>query len=115
MIIFEVVSAVLEKITSSSMSGNATFSSCQFSRVENISSESVNKELVFNIVEKLCQTVRPETESCLNKSTITEKMGECIITGGGDASLIMESCQKLNSARPPNNKIQKSTSEQREV
>ncbi|XP_011166140.1 uncharacterized protein LOC105200346 isoform X2 [Solenopsis invicta] len=109
------LTAVLEKISLSSTSGNATFSSCQFSRVENVSSESVNKESVFNIVEKLYETDKSETESCLNKSAITEKMSECAISGGGDASLIMKSCQKLNSARPPNNKIQKSTSEQREV
>jgi len=111
----EAVSAVLEKITLSSTSENATFSSCQFSKVENISSGNVNKESVFNIVEKLCQTVRPETESCLNKSAITEKMSECAISGGGDASLIMESCQKFNSIQSPDNKIQKSTSERHEV
>jgi len=112
-IISEAVSAVLEKITLSSTSENATFSSCQFSKVENISSGNVNKESVFNIVEKLCQTVRPE--SCLNKSAITEKMSECAISGGGDASLIMESCQKFNSIQSPDNKIQKSASEQHEV
>lgn len=112
MIISEVVSAALEKITSLSTSENATFSSCQFSEVKN--AEGVNKESVFNM-EELCQTERPETGSCLNKSVITEKMNECAISGGGDASLIMESCQKLNSVRPPNNNVQKSTSEQREV
>lgn len=114
----EAISAVLEKITSSSTSGDATFSSCQFSKVENVSSGSVNKESVLNIVEKLCQTVRSEErseESCLNKSAITEKMSECTISGGGDASLIMESCQKLSSVQPSNNKIQKPTSEQHEV
>jgi len=111
----EVISAALEKITSSSTSENATFSSCQFSKVENVSSGSVNKELVFNIVEKLSQTVRPETESCLSKSAITEKMSECAISGGGDASLIMESRQKLSSVRSPDNKVQKSTSGQHEV
>ncbi|XP_012523354.1 uncharacterized protein LOC105829213 [Monomorium pharaonis] len=105
------LTAVLEKIISST-SGNATFSSYQFSKVENVSSESTNKDSVFNIVEKLCQTIRPETESCINKSAITDKMSECTISGGGDASLIMESCQKLNSTRLPNNK---STLEQREV
>ncbi|XP_011707227.1 PREDICTED: uncharacterized protein LOC105462387 [Wasmannia auropunctata] len=110
------LTAALEKITSSSTSENATFSSCQFSKMENISSGGVNKDAVFNIVEKLCQTVRPETESCFNKSAITERMSECAISGGGDASLIMESCQKLNSVRsPPDNKIQKSISEQHEV
>lgn len=83
--------------------------------MENASSGSVNKESVFNIVDKLCQTGRPETESCLNKSTITQKMGECAISGGGDASLIMESCQKLNSVRLLNNEIQESTSEECEV
>lgn len=108
------LTATLEKITSSSTSENATFSSRQFS--EDVSSASVNKELVFNIVEKLCQTSGPEAESCLSKTALTEKMSECAISGGGDASLIMESRQKLNSVRPANsNKIQRSTSEQREV
>ncbi|KYQ46813.1 Serendipity locus protein alpha, partial [Trachymyrmex zeteki] len=109
------LTAALEKITSSCTSENATFSSCQFSKVENVSSGSINKESVFNIVEKLGQTVRPETESCLSKSAITEKMSECAISGGGDASLIMESRQKFNSVQSPDNKIQKSTSEQHEV
>ncbi|XP_011880589.1 PREDICTED: uncharacterized protein LOC105569054 [Vollenhovia emeryi] len=109
------LTAVLEKIVSSSASRDATFASRQFSEVECASLGSVNKESVFNIVEKLCQTGRPETDGCLNKSEIAEKMGECAISGGGDASLIMESCQKLNSVRSPGNKIQKSTSERREV
>ncbi|XP_024889797.1 uncharacterized protein LOC112466127 isoform X1 [Temnothorax curvispinosus] len=108
------LTAALAKITSSSTSENATFSSCQLSEVENVSSQNVNKKLAFNIVEKLCQTGRPETESCLIESEITEKIGKCTISGGGDASLIMESCQKLNSVRSPN-KIQNSTSGQHEV
>ncbi|KAL6264078.1 hypothetical protein P5V15_004157 [Pogonomyrmex californicus] len=109
------LTAALEKISSSATSGNATFSSCQSSKIENISPEKENKESVFNMVEKLCQTASLEPKNCLNESVIVEKLGECTISGGGDASLIMDSSQKLNTAHSPSNEIQKSPSEQHEV
>ncbi|XP_070517202.1 uncharacterized protein Spt isoform X2 [Cardiocondyla obscurior] len=108
------LTAALEKITKSFTLENATFSSCQLSTVENVPSESVDKESVFNIVEKFCQT-KPETKNCANKSPITKKISKCAISGGGDASLIMESCQKLNSVLSPNSKIQKSISQHHET
>lgn len=93
------VSAVLEKITLLSTSSNSTFS-CQSSKVQNTFSESTSKN-VSNILP-----AKSETEN-LNKSAIMEKIDEGIISGGGDASLVMKTCQKLNSIRLANNKIQK--------
>lgn len=117
MITLEIVfSAVLEKITLPSSSGHATFSSCKSLKVQNVSSESANKEIISNtIAEKLSRTVKQETESCANKSTITEKVGDCTISGGGDASLVMKTCQKLNNVQLSSNKIQKSILEKHEL
>ncbi|XP_070158471.1 uncharacterized protein Spt isoform X2 [Polyergus mexicanus] len=69
------LTAVLEKITSPSSSGHATFSSCKSLKVQNVSSESkANKEVASNtIAEKLSRIVKQETESCANKSTTIEK------------------------------------------
>ncbi|XP_029665629.1 uncharacterized protein LOC115237013 [Formica exsecta] len=110
------LTAVLEKITLPSSSGHATFSSCKSLKVQNVSSESANKEIVSNtIAEKLSRTVKQETESCANESTITEKVGDCTISGGGDASLVMKTCQKLNNVQLSSNKIQKSILEKHEL
>lgn len=81
-----------------------------------MSSESANKEIASNTtVEKLSGTVKRETKNCANKSAITEKVRDCTISGGGDASLVMETCQKLNSVQLSSNKIQKLTLEKQEI
>ncbi|XP_070158470.1 uncharacterized protein Spt isoform X1 [Polyergus mexicanus] len=101
------LTAVLEKITSPSSSGHATFSSCKSLKVQNVSSESkANKEVASNtIAEKLSRIVKQETESCANKSTTIEKVGDCTVSGGGDASLVTKTCQKLNNVQLSSNKI----------
>ncbi|EZA60672.1 Serendipity locus protein alpha [Ooceraea biroi] len=109
------LTAVLEKLTSPSTSASSTFSVCQSLKKQDISSGHAIKEMVTNKVGKLSGTGRLETEICLNGSAMTEKVGECTMSGGGDASLIMETCQKLSSVRLSNNKIQKSASGQHEV
>jgi hypothetical protein len=114
MIILKIVSAALEKIISPSTSGNTTFSA-QPLKKQDVSSGNTIKEMVPNKVGKLFRTGRLETENYLNGSAMTEKVGECTMSGGGDASLIMETCQKLSTVRLSNNKIQKSASEQHEV
>lgn len=82
-----------------------------------MSSESANKEEIISntTAEKVSGIVKGETKNCSNKCAITEKVGDCTISGGGDASLIMESYQKLNSVQLSSNKIQKSTLEKHEV
>lgn len=116
MITVEIIfSAVLEKISSSS-SGSATFLSCKSLKEQNVSSEGANKEIVPNaIVKKLSGPAKRETKNCANKSAITEKVGDCAISGGGDASLVMETCQKLNSVQLSNSKIQTPTLEKHEI
>ncbi|CAL1679676.1 unnamed protein product [Lasius platythorax] len=110
------LTAILEKITLSSTSGHATFASCKSLKAQNMSSESANKEIASNTtVEKLSGTVKRETKNCANKSAITEKVRDCTISGGGDASLVMETCQKLNSVQLSSNKIQKLTLEKQEI
>jgi len=116
MITVEIIfSAVLEKISLSS-SGYATFPSCKSLKEQNVSSEGANKEIVPNaIAKKLSGPAKRETKNCANKSAITEKVGDCTISGGGDASLVMETCQKLNSVQLSNSKIQTPTLEKHEI
>lgn len=104
------VSAALEKLSKLSASANATFSFCQSSsKMQNISSDTTKKESVSNAVERSRGSMRSKTEGYLNKST-TAKPGEHVIFGGGDASIIMETCKKFSNIRLSNSKIQKSTS-----
>ncbi|XP_014478361.1 PREDICTED: uncharacterized protein LOC106746342 [Dinoponera quadriceps] len=102
------LTAALEKISMLSTSANATFSSCQSS--QDVSPGTTKKGSVSNTVENLRGNVRSEADNCLNKSSVTEKSGERAISGGGDVSLITETCKRLNSVQLSNSKIQNSTS-----
>lgn len=102
--------AALEKISMLSTSTNATFLSCQSSsKMQNVSSGTAKKESVSNVEEQLRGSVKSETKDWLNMSTMTEKSDERT-TSDGNASLVMETCKRLNSVRFSNNKTQESTS-----
>ncbi|XP_072742508.1 uncharacterized protein Spt [Anoplolepis gracilipes] len=105
------LTAVLKNISLSSSSGHSSYKS-----LKKISSENTSEKIVSNTTaKKLSETVKRETDSCANKSTLTEKVDDCTISGGGDASLVMETYQKLNSVQGSSNKIQKSTLEKHEM
>lgn len=111
------LTAVLEKISCSSKSEDTTLPSYRSSKRDVQDSKCFESSIskvpqttkVSNTVEKSSETTKSETDSCLCKS-VTLKVGECAISGGGDASLVMEMTKKLNSIQLSSN-VQTSTLE----
>lgn len=103
------LTAALEKITSPCASAG-TFLACQSIKKQDVSFRHTVKETVPEKIGKLPGSGRLQTENCLNGSAMMKKAGECSMSGGGDASLIMEICQKFSNIRVSNNKIPKSAS-----